>query len=58
MRVFAAEMSDSKSPYRNELERVKEIAALLDATRRVQWLLQLRLEYKAKRNFVRDLPPS
>ncbi|SHN28940.1 SWIM zinc finger domain-containing protein [Rhizobacter sp. OV335] len=58
MRVFAAEMSDSKSPYRQELELVEEIAGLLDATRRVQWLLELRREYKAKRNFVRDLPPA
>jgi hypothetical protein len=58
MRVFASEMGDSKSPYRQELERVNEIGALLDAPRRARWLVELRLEYKAKRNFVRDLPQS
>lgn len=56
MRVFASEMRNSKSPYRRELELVDEIAGLLDPARRASWLQQLRLEYKAKRNFVRDLP--
>jgi len=37
---------------------VEEIARLLDATRRAVWLAQLRVDYKAKRNFVRDLPPN
>ena len=55
-RVFANEMRNSKSPYRQELELVDEIAGLLDPTRRAAWLQQLRLEYKAKKNFVRDLP--
>lgn len=56
MRVFASEMRKSKSPYRQELELVDEIAGLLDPTRRASWLQELRLEYKAKKNFVRDLP--
>jgi hypothetical protein len=56
MRVFANEMRNSKSPYWHELELVEEIAGLLDASRRASWLQQLRLEYKAKRTFVRDLP--
>ena len=56
MRVFANAMRNSKSPYRHELELVEEIAGLLDASRCASWLQQLRLEYKAKRAFVRDLP--
>jgi hypothetical protein len=56
MRVFASEMRNSKTPYRRELELVEEIAGLLDPTRRASWLLQLRLDHKAKKNFVRDLP--
>jgi len=58
MRVFDNEMRDSKTPYRRELALVEEIARLLDATRRAAWLAQLRVDYKAKRNFVRDLPPN
>ena len=56
MQVFASEMRDSKSPYRHELALVDEIAGLLDAVRRAAWLEQLRIQYKAKKNFVRDLP--
>ena len=56
MRVFASEMHNSKTPHRRERGHVEEIAGLLDATQRTSWLLQLRLEYKAKKNFVRDLP--
>jgi hypothetical protein len=56
MRVFGNEMRNAKSPYRRELELVDEIASLLDPARRASWLQQLRLEYKAKKNFVRDLP--
>ena len=58
LRVFNNEMQDSKTPYRRELALVAEIARLLEPIRRASWLEQLRLEYKAKRNFVRDLPPS
>jgi hypothetical protein len=56
IQVFAGEMRNSKSPYRRELKLVEEIAGLLDTTRRASWLVQLRLEYKAKKNFVRHLP--
>ena len=56
MRAFEGEMRSAKSPYRRELASVKEIAGLLDATRRTAWLVELRVNYKAKRNFVRDLP--
>jgi tetratricopeptide (TPR) repeat protein len=58
MRVLASEMLDAKSPYRGELELVEEIAGLMDAGARALWLSQLRVEYKAKKNFVRDLPAA
>jgi hypothetical protein len=58
LRVFEREMSRSKSPYRSELELVAEISDLMDAPRRSSWLQELRTVYKAKRNFVRDLPAS
>ena len=56
LRVFDTEMARAKSPYRRALELVDEIAALLPAARRAEWLGQLRLTYKAKKNFVRDVP--
>jgi hypothetical protein len=37
---------------------VEEIASLLEPALRAAWLHQLRVEYKIKKNFVRDLPPS
>ena len=58
MRVLESEMRGSKSPYRRELELVEEIASTLEPARRAVWLDQLRVEYKIKKNFVRDLPPS
>lgn len=57
-RVLESEMRGSKSPYRRELELVEEIASLLEPALRAAWLHQLRVEYKIKKNFVRDLPPS
>lgn len=57
-RVFEDDMRDSKTPYRRELALVAEIARLLEPARRASWLDQLRLQYKAKRNFVRELPQS
>ena len=58
MRVLESEMRGSKSPYRRELELVEEIASNLEPAQRSTWLDQLRVEYKIKKNFVRDLPPS
>jgi len=49
-------MRRASSPYRHELALVKEIGRRMDSARRIAWLAQLRTEYKAKRNFVRDLP--
>ena len=56
MRVFASEMQRASSPYQEEIAMVKEIGRRMDAARRADWLAQLRTLYKAKRNFVRDLP--
>lgn len=58
MRVLESEMRSSKSPYRRELELVEEIASLLEPAQRAAWLAHLRVEYKIKKNFVRDLPTS
>ena len=51
-------MRGSKSPYRRELELVDEIVSLLEPAQRAAWLDQLRVEYRIKKNFVRDLPTS
>lgn len=56
LRVFSNAMRTSSSPYRDELALVEEIGQRMDSVRRSAWLAQLRTEYKAKRNFVRDLP--
>ncbi len=56
LRIFNKSMPIAQSPYRNELELVNEIVERMDAPRRAEWLATLRTEYKAKRNFVRDLP--
>jgi nitroreductase len=56
LRVFTHAMRTASSPYRSELDLVSEIAERLDATRRSTWLAELGTQFKAKRNFVRDLP--
>lgn len=58
MRVLESEMRGSKSPYRRELELVDEIVSVLEPAQRAAWLDQLRVEYRIKKNFVRDLPTS
>ena len=55
-RVLAHAMRTASAPYREELELAGEIAERLDAARRSTWLAELRTQFKAKRNFVRDLP--
>lgn len=56
LRVFAQAMRTASTPYQGELGLVSEIAERLDAARRSAWLAKLRVEFKAKRNFIRDLP--
>jgi len=38
------------------MQLVGQIAERLAAGERAKWMAQLHVEYKAKRNFVRDLP--
>ena len=56
LRVLDSAMRRSGSPYRDELALVEDIGRRMDPARRTAWLAQLRVEFKAKRNFVRDLP--
>ena len=56
LRVFDSAMRRASSPYRHELALVEDIGRRMDPARRTAWLAQLRVEFKAKRNFVRDLP--
>ena len=56
LRVFNAQMSRASSPYRAELALVAEIGGRMHAAQWVAWLAQLRISFKTKRNFIRDLP--
>lgn len=58
LRVFYSAMQQTSSPYRNELALVEQIIRRMGSVRRRDWLLQLQVNYKAKRNFVRDLPST
>ena len=58
LRVFVAAMNYAASPYRAELALVAEIAQRFDPQRRAAWLARLRVEYKAKKNFMQGLPSS
>lgn len=55
-RVFESSMANATAPYRDPLRMVAEIGALMDDAARSAWLAKLRVEYRAKRNFVRGLP--
>lgn len=56
LRVFDAVMPRSSSPYEEALALVRLILPRMTPERRTVWLAQLRVQYKAKRNFMRDLP--
>jgi hypothetical protein len=56
LRVFTDAMTRAKSPYRDELILVGEIARRMDAARRAAWLAQLRGEFKRKVNLYGGLP--
>ena len=56
LRVFGSVMLGASSPYRDALALVKEINRRMEPARRAAWLAQLRIDFKAKRNFIRDLP--
>jgi hypothetical protein len=57
-RVFVHAMRTAQTPYRDELELVRQILMRQDAESRAAWLAQLRVEFKAKRNFIRGLPSA
>jgi len=54
-RVFAAWMTRASTPYMEVLEIVRETLERLPAPERDQWLMLLRAQYKAKRNFIKGL---
>jgi hypothetical protein len=56
LRVFAIAMPHASSPYAEVLAIVKETMARMEPQPRAQWLAYLRAEYKAKRNFIKELP--
>lgn len=56
-RVFVLAMRNAQTPYRNELELVRQIVARQDPDARARWLAELRVEFKPKRNFIAGLPP-
>ena len=55
LRVFAVTMPASSTPYRDELELVKELVSRMAQPESNRWLALLRAEYKAKRNFIKGL---
>lgn len=54
-RVFDAVMPGAGTPYTEEARLVKEIAQRMQPERRATWLETVRAQYKAKRNFIRDI---
>jgi hypothetical protein len=56
LQVFGRAMVSARAPYDEELAMVREIAERMDPARRAAWLAALRVQYKPKRNFIRDLP--
>ncbi len=55
-RVFRAEMQHAQTPYTAALRAVSLALARLNSEKRNEYLGQLRLEFKAKRNFIAGLP--
>ena len=58
LRVFAFAMPRASTPYTDVLAIVQETIARMEPSPRAQWLAYLRAEYKAKRNFIKELPAS
>lgn len=55
LRVFAIAMPHASSPYADVLAIVKETTTRMEPLPRAQWLAYLRAQYKAKRNFIKEL---
>jgi hypothetical protein len=58
LRVFEFAMPRASNPYTDVLAIVQETIARMEPSPRAQWLAYLRAEYKAKRNFIKELPVS
>ena len=58
LRVFAFAMPRASTPYTDVLAIVQETITRMEPSPRAQWLAYLRAEYKAKRNFIKELPAS
>jgi hypothetical protein len=58
LRVFDVEMAGASSPYQKPLTLVQETLERMAPARRSEWLAYLRAQYKAKRNFIKELPAS
>ncbi|MFM2059743.1 MAG: hypothetical protein RLY71_4128 [Pseudomonadota bacterium] len=56
LRVFGHAMEHTDSSYKEPLALVRLIIDRLPPARGAAWLAELRVQYKAKRNFMRDLP--
>ncbi len=57
-RVFETVMPGAKSPYGRELELARDIVQRQTPEQAEDWLEVVRNTYKAKRNFIRDLPDA
>lgn len=58
LRVFDIEMARASSPYQQALALAQEALARMASVQRREWLASLRALYKAKRNFIKELPAS
>jgi hypothetical protein len=56
LRVFGHAMERTNSSYEEPLALARLILDRLPPARSAAWLAELRVQYKAKRNFMRDLP--
>lgn len=58
LRLFETAMPRASTPYAEVLNLVRLALERMNATDRALWLLSLRSQYKAKRNFIKELPIS
>lgn len=56
--LLEQDMHHAKSPYQQALQLVQEMLERMDNSTRQQWLSDLRMRYKAKRNFIKELSVS
>jgi hypothetical protein len=57
-RLFEAKMPRAQTPYAEVLSLVRQALDRMQPAQRSQWLASLRSQYKAKRNFIKELPVS